>query len=152
MQRTSQTRENVRSALSMGSAVPEGMGMLHGSLCPHCKRIIPARRVRGVRHWENATEYMRDLRRARKADGLCTRCGRRRAAPGMARCRACNGATAGAKRKLRQIGGQTCDCGRPAVNVVAGEYICAECYRIECGHVNFRRPNAGAEARRERTP
>jgi hypothetical protein len=108
----------------------EGLGSA-GALCPHCKRLIPPRRVRGVRHWETWADYMRDLRVARRRDGICTRCGVRRAMPGYARCGSCNRDTARTKRMGRQIGTKTCGCGRPAIDVYYGEYICAECKKIE---------------------
>ena len=91
-------------------------------------------------------DYTNAYREATKALGICPDCYRRKPPIGYVLCAVCRARRARKKRMARQIGKKLCGCGKPAVNVSAGEYICADCWRIEHGGRDPQ--NKQAEARR----
>jgi hypothetical protein len=89
-------------------------------------------RLRGAtRRFLTNADKMRAYRHASKALGLCSNCRRRKAKPGCAQCGECQKERARRKRMARRIGTKPCPCGKPAVNIWSGEYICADCMRRE---------------------
>lgn len=105
------------------------------------------------RRFLSQAEKMRAYREASRKLGLCTNCRRRQAKPGCAQCGECQKERARRKRMARRIGTKPCPCGKPAVNIWSGEYICADCMRKERPDKPLPRkrpwvPNAEAEARR----
>jgi hypothetical protein len=91
-------------------------------------------RLRGAaRRFLSSADKMRAYRNALKSLGLCPECGRTKASPGYVLCANCRSQRARRRRMARRIGKKPCACGQPAVNILRGEYICSECWRIERG-------------------
>lgn len=86
-----------------------------------------------TRRFFSTADKMRAYRNASKSLGLCPECRRTKAPAGYVLCANCRSERARRKRMARRIGKKPCACGQPAVNILHGEYICADCWRIERG-------------------
>ena len=126
--------EKRRAAERARYAEARAAGKLYGGRDPEPKR-------RGAR------ANSRKRRRARREDGLCTRCGRRPAAEGGTTCGPCREARQAADRELYASRRAAGLCGRCGGTAADGGSRCAPCAALEAERISPERKNAAARRR-----
>jgi hypothetical protein len=116
---------------TINNMIARGLALSDG-----CSSWEPETKLRlrsATRRFISQSDRNRAYRNASKSLGLCPECRRTKAPAGYVLCANCRDERARRKRMARRIGKKPCACGQPAVNILHGEYICAECWRIERG-------------------
>lgn len=128
--------QTINKMLARASALSDG--------CSPREAQAKLRLRSATRRFLSTADKMRAYRNASKSLGLCPECRRTKAPAGYVLCANCRNERARRKRMGRRIGKKPCACGQPAVNILHGEYICADCWRIERGG---RKPQNGQAQR-----